>query len=69
MARETYYTLLVNGETKRLNDDLQRIKGMAVDFMKEGNILTIRCPQTGGSGARAAMLTYDALKAVWVSSK
>ena len=69
MARETHYTLLVNGEPKRMNDDLHRLQGMATDFIKAGNTLTIRCPQTGGSGAQSAMLTYDETKNVWVGKK
>jgi hypothetical protein len=69
MARETYYTLLVNGEAKRINDDLQRIKGMALDFMKSGNLLSIRCPHAGGSDAQAAILNYDAAKVEWVRTK
>jgi hypothetical protein len=69
MAKETYYTLLVNGEPKRLNEDLQRLKGMATDFIREGNVLTIRCPQSGGSGGRAALLTYDTAKGVWSGPK
>lgn len=69
MARETYYTLLVNGEPKRLNDDLKRLQGMAADYMTDENELTIRCPQSGGSGAPAALLTYDKAKRAWVGAK
>lgn len=69
MAKETYYTLLVNGEPKRLNDDLQRLQGMAVEFIREGNVLTIRCPQSGGSGARSPMMNYDAEKKVWLAAR
>ena len=69
MARETYYTLLVNGEPKRLNDDLQRLKGMATDYMKDENELIIRCPQTGGTGARTTNLTWDKAGRAWVATK
>ncbi len=65
MAKETHYTLLVNGEPKRLNDDLQRLQGMAVEFIREGNVLAIRCPQSGGSGARTVMMNYDPVKKAW----
>lgn len=69
MARDTYYTLFVNGEPKRLNDDLQRLKGMAGDYMKDENVLTIRCPESGASGARAPLLTYDAARDAWIAAK
>jgi hypothetical protein len=64
MARDTSYTLFVNGEPKRLNDDLQRLQGAALDYMKEGNVLTIRCPQPSAD-ARQVILTYDRERTTW----
>ena len=69
MVRDTNYTLFVNDEPKRMNQDLQRLQGMAMDYIKEGNTLTIRCPRPGGTGAQAAVLTYDKVRAVWAATK
>ncbi len=69
MAKDINYTLLVNGQSKRINTDLKRLQFDASEYMTGDNVLTIRCPQFGGTGAQSAMLSYNMDTKAWVKSK
>ena len=69
MAKDINYTLLVNGQSKRMNTDLHRLQFIATEYMNGENELTIRCPQFGGTGAQSALLRYDKDTQAWVKSK
>lgn len=69
MTRDVNYTLLVDGLPKRLNMDLRTLQNIATEYMVGTNVLTIRCPHSGGSGAQAALLAFDKATKTWVKSK
>ncbi|MEI6738553.1 MAG: hypothetical protein WCL29_08765 [Pseudomonadota bacterium] len=69
MVKDINYMLLVNGQMKRMNTDLQRLQVIASEYMDGENKLTIRCPQSGGSGAQSAVLTYNKGTQKWVKMK
>lgn len=68
MTREVNYTLLVDGTPKRLNTDLRTLQHIATEYMVGTNVLTIRCPHGGGSGATAPLLAFDKRSKTWVRS-
>ncbi len=69
MAKEINYTLLVNGQFKRMNTDLKRLQMIAEEYMQSDDTIAIRCPQFGGSGAQAGLLTYNRATKAWDKTK
>lgn len=65
MAKDLNYTLLVDGQAKRMNTDLKRLQLIAAEYMHDEHELIIRCPQFSGSGAQSARLNYNKVTQTW----